>query len=124
MVTLTEQMKKDGADLIAALDDMDVDISAAFWSYFSDFDDWKLLISMPKEKGPTQSYKTVQKALHSNHRHINIEIDQISVIKPDTPIIGLLRSAVSTGPGISSIRFSNNVIKGQMIEDVLIYRIT
>ena len=41
---------------------------------------------------------------------------------PDAPVVALLRTAIRTGPGISGIRFKNNVIDGTLIEDAYIYR--
>jgi len=46
------------------------------------------------------------------------------VIEEKAPLYVLLRSAISTGPGLSGIRFSRNVINGQLIEDAYLYRIT
>ncbi len=123
MVALTEQMVSSGANLVKALDDMGAEVSAAFWSYFSEVDDWKLIISMPKKKGQKEGYESIQKALHNEKYPVDIRIDQVGVVNPKAPIIGLLRTVISTGPGISNIRFSNNVINGTLIEDVHIYRI-
>jgi hypothetical protein len=123
MVALTQKMVDSGANLVRALDDMGAEVSAAFWSYFSEIDDWKLIICMPKKKGQKEGYESIQKALHNKKYPVDIRIDQIGFINPMAPIIGLIRTAITTGPGISNIRFSNNVINGTLIEDVHIYRI-
>ena len=124
MVALTEQMVESGANLIRSLDKSGVKVTNAFWSYFSEIDDWKLIISMPEKKEQRSAYEAIQKSIHSKEFSVNLTIDQISTIKPQAPIIKLLKSAITTGPGISNIRFSQNVVNGQLIEDVHIYRIT
>ena len=123
MVALTDPMVNSGANLLRALDALKVEVSAAFWSYFSEIDDWKLIISMPKKQGQKAAYKSIQKALHNDKHPVDLRIDQVGIVNPEAPIIGLLRTVIATGPGISNIRFTNNVINGTLIEDVHIYRI-
>lgn len=48
----------------------------------------------------------------------------ISVVDEKDPLFLLLRSAISTGPGVGGIRFSRNVVNGQLIEDAYLYRVT
>jgi hypothetical protein len=38
-------------------------------------------------------------------------------------MLSLLRVAISTGPGISGIRFTHNTINNVLIEDAYIYRL-
>ncbi|NIV68021.1 hypothetical protein GWN43_04130 [Candidatus Bathyarchaeota archaeon] len=47
---------------------------------------------------------------------------QISVISTEHDLVKLLRAAIHTGPGISGIRFTGNVINGVFIDDAYIYR--
>jgi hypothetical protein len=37
--------------------------------------------------------------------------------------VALLRKAVSTGPGISGVRITNNAVNGRIIDDAYIYRV-
>jgi hypothetical protein len=46
----------------------------------------------------------------------------IGVLDAEADLVRLLKAAVGTGPGISRIRFSKNVINGHFIDDALIYR--
>ena len=52
-----------------------------------------------------------------------ISLDDIAVSKPKNPLLKLLKIAIKTGPAISGIRFTNNVINGQLIKDAHIYRL-
>jgi hypothetical protein len=49
-------------------------------------------------------------------------LDDVTLSRPDEPIIALLRTAIHTGPGVGGIRFKNNAINGTLIEDAYIYR--
>ena len=52
-----------------------------------------------------------------------ISLMDISVVEDNDPLIFLLRKAVRTSEGVSGIRFSQNAINGQFIEDAYIYRL-
>jgi hypothetical protein len=45
-------------------------------------------------------------------------------VKDNDPIVVLLRKAISTGPGIAGVRFTNNSVNGTFIDDAYIYRLT
>ena len=49
---------------------------------------------------------------------------QITAVSPKDELVGRLRKAVRTGPGISSVRFTDNVIDNVLIEEAYIYRST
>jgi hypothetical protein len=71
-------------------------------------------------------YERVHRALNSlPNRYSSLHIDDISIVDPKKPVIALIRSAISTPlKALSSIRFTQNAINGQFIEDALIYRST
>jgi len=48
----------------------------------------------------------------------------ITVVKDNDPLVVLLRKAISTGLGISGVRFTNNSINGTFIDDAYIYRLS
>lgn len=125
--SLNDAMVRDGALLVQRLDEAGWQVSAAFWFYFADANAWRLQIASPEvaTKGPRESYKVAQGALASlpiEDRALALE--DIAVVPTDHPLVGLLRTMVTTGPGISRIRFSKNVINGQFIDDALIYRMS
>jgi hypothetical protein len=50
------------------------------------------------------------------------DLDSIGLMEPDNPLIGLLALAIRTsGNDVSGIRFTNNVINGQLVPDAYIY---
>lgn len=122
--TLTQNHEQGGRDLVDALDKMGLNLNAALWFLFSEEDAWKLILSWPKieSEGPKAAYMKIQKAL-SNMRGTKISLEDVVIEKASSSLLRTLKIAVRTGPGISGIRFSNNVINGQQIEDAYIYRL-
>ena len=123
--SLTEQLINGGKSLIEELDASGIQVDGALWFYFSEEGFWKLLLSFPdiEKLGPKSSYAKIQKAISKLKNDDRISLDDVALVKPNAPIVHLLKLAVRTGPGISGIRFSNNVINGQLIEDAYIYRL-
>ena len=124
--SLDEVMIRGGAALVEGLDKAGRRVSAAFWFYYPDANAWRLLLASPDvaSKGPREFYLAVQNVLSTIQRaDLSIALDDIAVVPSDSQLVGLLRGMISTGPGISQIRFSKNVIDGTFIDDVLIYRL-
>lgn len=123
---LTPELIQEGATLLAGLDKAGESPDAALWFYFSDVGAWKLLLAEVEvgPTGPREVYRTIQKTLQSLRNQItHLSLEDVAVSKADAPLIRLLRQAISTGPGISGIRFTRNVINGVPIEDAYIYRL-
>lgn len=124
---LTPEMIRSGETLVAALDKLNLLVRGAFWLLLPDQRTWRLVIASPEVRlvGPKVVYRKIRSALEKLPAgSANLGTKDISVVDEKTPIFLFLRSAVSTGPGISGIRFSQNVINGQLIEDAYIYRLT
>jgi hypothetical protein len=123
---LTKEMIDAGAALVRKLDERGIQPDAAFWLYFPDMQTWKLVIAQVKvgSEGPKQMYRQIQELMEEFSQQIQeLSLDDVTLSKPDAPIISLLRMAIHTGPGVSGIRFKNNVINGTVIEDAFIYRL-
>lgn len=123
---LTPKLIQEGATLVEALDKAGVSPDAALWFYFPDISTWKLILAEVKvgPEGPREVYRAIQKALHGLRNEIaHLSLKDVALAKPDAPLIKLLAKAIATGPGISGIRFTRNVIDGTLIEDAYIYRL-
>lgn len=119
-------MIESGAKLIQKLDERSVRPDAAFWLYSPDIQQWKLIFAEIKvgTVGPKEIYKKIQETISSLGDELQeISLDDIALTEPEAPIVALLRVAIRTGPGISGIRFTRNVINGTLIEDAYIYRL-
>ena len=124
---LTPEMIKSGEMLVAALDKMNLLVQGAFWLLLPDQRIWRLMIASPEVRlvGPRAVYRKIRSALGRLPPGVaSVGTKDISVVDEKTPLFLLMRSAISSGPGISGIRFSRNVINGQLIEDAYLYRVT
>ena len=122
---LSEAVIEAGAKIVELLDKAKFSLSAAFWFYIPESNQWRLVFASPEVRiyGPKKSYRKVQSTLKKIDSSL-IALENIAVIDNIEPIIALLKVAIKTGPGISGIRFSRNTINGTFIEDAYIYRMT
>lgn len=126
--TLDKDRIEAGEALVRELDEQGLRPDAAFWLYDSEAQGWKLVLAEAKlkEAGPKQLYRDIQRRLAElpDEHQSFLTLADIAVAAPDSPIVLLLKTAIRTGPGISGIRFTNNVINGKLIEDAYIYRVS
>jgi hypothetical protein len=123
---LTKEMEEAGAALVRKLDESGIKPDAVFWFYFPDIQAWKLVIAEVKvgKEGPKEFYRQIQKILAKYPEGTSVvSLDDVALANPNAPMVALLRVALRTGPGISGIRFKNNVINGTVVEDAYIYRL-
>lgn len=122
---LVEVNIENGKKLVEALDKAHFKVYAALWFYLPDTDDWRFMIATPlfDEKGPKEAYTLIQSILKKMPQPFGIALKDVSVVSPKHGLIQLMRSAISTGPGISGIRFTRNTVNNVFIEDAYIYRI-
>jgi len=123
--TLTNEMIEAGKSTVLYLDQKRIIIASALWFYIAKSMQWRLVIGTPEVRieGPRKVYKHIQKAL-AGMPDPKLQLRHIAVVNSDDPLISLLKAAIRTGPGISGIRFTNNVINGVPIEDAYIYRLS
>lgn len=123
--SLTPQMIEAGAELTRRLDKA-YKVVASLWLFLPDANSWRLVLAISEHDslGPKKLYTKIHSILSAAMEpSIELELNDVSVVPPNHPLIGLLRVAIGTGPGISGIRFSGNTINGQYVEDAYIYRI-
>lgn len=113
-----------GEMLLRQLDKRNVQVDAALWLFYPDTAEWKLLLSFPEvaAQGPKSAYRMVQDAFPVLG-DMPFSLDDIVVTRADSPLLRLLRKAITVGPGISGVKFSGNVVDGQLIQDAYIYRL-
>ena len=124
---LTKAMIEAGHGLLELLDHKAFRVKACFWFYFSDSDRWRLVVASPEvwARGPLAAYRKINGAA----RRLPVEArifapGDVTAIKRTDPLVLLLRAAVSTGPGISGIRYTGSSVNGTFIDDAYIYRLT
>lgn len=123
---LTGAMIDAGAELTKKLDESGLPVTAALWLFVSDLNEWRLLFASPEvgTKGPRDVYEKIQHAIGQlGDTASAVPLSVVGLLDADADLVRLLKVAVrTTGPGLSRIRFSKNVINGHFIDDALIYR--
>jgi len=123
---LVDKDVEDGRKLIEALDKSMFNLIGALWFYVTDSREWRLLLVSPlvDTAGPRSCYKVIQSVIENMPQDFGISLTRISVLSPRDNLIKLLKVAIHTDRGISTIRFTRNTINGVFIEDALIYRLS
>ncbi len=121
---LTETMIRSGAELTAKLDQVGIPIVAAMWYLVPEINEWRLMFASPEvsAQGPRSVYEKIRRAVEELGGEAAIPLSMIGVLEAEADLVRLFKVGVRTGPGISRIRFSKNVINGHFIDDALIYR--
>lgn len=122
---LTPEMVAAGEELLRAVDNSGVHVTAALWLLPPDEASWRLVISSPEvaAKGPHAFYQKIDQVLRKLGGQV-LSTSLVSALPPSHPLLSLLRITLKTGPGISNTRSTQNVINGVLIPDALVYRLT
>jgi hypothetical protein len=123
---LNKQLIDAGAKLVQSVDKKGLSPDAAFWLYSSDSQAWRLFLVETKlgKAGPKDVYRQIQKVMKELPEESQVlSLSDIGLLRSDAPFVKRLRTAFRTGRNIDGIRFTNNVVNGNLIEDAYIYRI-
>lgn len=117
-----------GASLTKELIRAGLSIKASFWFYIPDIQSWRLVITAPSfsRDGPKKFYQIIQKVMsgHPGDSPTKVGLENVSVVATDHQLVKLLSTVIKTGSGLSglaNIRFSDNTVNGQYIDDAFIY---
>src|SRR5262249_15869494 len=114
-----------GAKLLEALDQRGIPLPAAFWFYFPDREEWRLVLGTPlfDQQGPIKAYTAVQTVLQQTPEVTSFELENISIVSPRDQVVRVLAGVWKPWPGIHNLRFTQRAVQNVVIEDVLIYRL-
>lgn len=121
---LTGAMIDAGAELTAKLDEMGLRVTAAFWLFVPEVNEWRLQFASPdvSTRGPREVYEKIRLAIEQLGGKAAVPLSIVGVLDANDDLVRLLKVAIRTGPELGRIRFSRNVINGHFIDDALIYR--
>lgn len=113
-----------GRELVSLLDDAGFPVTAAAWIYFPDVEEWRLVIRSPK------AAKNLQEALLELARAMDakgdlrkrLDLARVKLVAPSDRMLEAMGKVVRI-TGLSTVRFSRNVVNGIYIDDALIYRL-
>ena len=113
-----------GMELLRILDAKDFPITGAAWIYFPDIEEWRLVIRTPRAEQNLQSaLLDIALAMdEAGDLRSRLDLSRMKLVPPGDRMLQAIGSVVRA-TGLSSIRFSNNLINGIYIDDALIYRL-
>jgi len=124
--TLTKEMIAAGKRLLEVLDEERVNPAASLWFYYPEYERWKQLIAESElgNRGPMILHRQIREVLEARKDELpDLQLFDVVLVKPDEPLLRLLRKAIRPRTGVSGIRFRNNVVNGTVIEDTYVYRL-
>jgi hypothetical protein len=113
-----------GRELLRILDEAKFPVTAAVWIFFPDIEEWRLVVRTPKaEKNLQQALLELAVLLDKQgDLRKRLDLSRVKLVPPKDKMLAAMSSIVKVD-GISSIRFSRNVVDGVLIDDALIYRL-
>lgn len=113
-----------GRELLRILDEAKFPVTAAAWIFFPDIEEWRLVVRTPKaEKNLQQALLELAVLLDKRgDLRKRLDLSRVKLVPPKDKMLAAMSSIVKV-EGISSIRFSRNVIDGVLIDEALIYRL-
>lgn len=99
-------------------------VQAALWLYFSEADQWRLVIATPlvQRRGPMQAYGELQKILLKND--IALDLSRISLVSPKDPFVQGLRRVFrnrSVHGERGGMRFKKGLSDYVFVDDAYVY---
>ena len=123
---LTSEMVSAGNEPSQQLATSALKIDGLLWLFAAENNTWHFVIVSPEVRiyGPKKVYQDIRAVLEKIPKNEQkIPFESIFVLDSNDQLIQMLRQSIRTGPDISGIRFSQNVINGVLIDDVYIYKL-
>jgi len=124
---LVDSQVLDSVKLIKKLDSAGDPPSFAVWYYYTDTDEWRLILAGKTFdplllKHEPVAYRKVVDAMADSHG-FGITVSQIRLIRSDDVLPKAIAMLCATGPAtIVRVRFTNGTLNGIFIKDVVVLR--
>ncbi len=114
-----------GAALIQALDAAAAGPDTAFWLWFRDVCDWRLMLAEGRllRYGSRIAQDRIRKTMSETGEYAPLTPAHVGVGRADAPSVKAIRSALWTGPGIHGVRIRDNVLNGVRVKRAYVYRV-
>lgn len=99
-------------------------IKAAFWFYYAESEDWRLVLASPlvDERGPLETYRLLQEVLFE-FQPSDLDLQNTAVISPGDGIVKALRREMKIVTWSPYFRFTGSAWGGTYIEDAYVYKL-
>lgn len=113
-----------GQRLLHHLDEALFKVSAAFWFFSSERQDWRLWIATPvvDEAGKRGAYLRLGDVLRAAEPELLMH-PVVHLVSPKEKLIRSLRRIFGKTASVEGMRLGNNIVDGIFIEDAYVYRI-
>jgi hypothetical protein len=113
-----------GAEVLSALDTAGLDPKVVMWAYFSDYEDWRLVIASRHFDGRSmrECYRLIIKAMDAAGIS-SFRAPEVFVCPMDEPFIKRLRRIFGKAAGTEGMRLGGQRIGNRCLEDAYVYRI-
>jgi hypothetical protein len=103
----------------------DVRVRAAFWWFFPESQEWRLVIATPlvDEVGPLSAYGVIHANLTTIRPPLSLSLQNISLISPKDERVKAFNKAMKISPDPGGVRFTHSALNGTYIEDAYVYRL-
>jgi hypothetical protein len=121
--SLLNAQVEQGKTTLSALDAAGLDVRTAFWIFDEESQTWRFTVAEPTvdTRGTHALYELMARGLAGQSDALPLR--EIYVVSSDDQLVSLVRMAIATpGNAISGITFSGNVVMGNRIPDMFIYR--
>ena len=123
MAQLSETSIRDGRTFLQSLDAAGVVSSAALWLWTRNDGAWRYVLASPLVEAGADMPVKIAAVLATMPQGFAIDAGTLRLFPPQAETIQVLHKAVQTGPGISAMRMTGNVVNGVRIDDAYVYRL-
>jgi len=123
MAQLSERHIVDGRSFVQALDVAAILSSAALWLWSGRDGVWRFVLASPLVEPGADMPVKIAAVLATMPEGFAVDRDNLRLYTLTDPVIQTLHKAIQTGPGITAMRMTGNVINGVRIEDAYVYRL-
>ncbi len=124
-VELTKDQIENGARLIEALDAEGLSPRAALWMHEEGRLRWTLVLAEDdlESRGVMTVLGDVQRVLASLGDGVDLELHDITLVRPETSLIRSLVRAETRGPSLAGARLMGDWIEDRIFENAYVYRV-
>jgi hypothetical protein len=125
--TLVESLVTDSIELVKQLDNQGDAPSNVLWYFYSDAEEWRLLIAgpafdklLPKDEG--QAYQKIAKAIGGS-KLATLTIANVKLIRTDDAVLKATKYVLKTPQsGVVRAHFRDNTFNGIFVKEMVVMR--
>jgi len=114
-----------GAEILEALDRANVKVGVALWAFLSEYEDWRLIVSLRRFSSPDlrDAYGLVYDSL-APAGFTPRNTPTIMILRMAEPFIKDLRRIFGKTKSVEGMRLGGQAFGGRFVEDAYVYRIS